>query len=102
MRNKFWKWAAAWFAVVQISGLVCQLAWPHISGNYAVAVWGAGLIACFPGNIFASAITEKLLWHSRISLMEMWMVSVPLMLFVNVTIWAGVLGAMRSMSGRTI
>ncbi len=99
--NTFWKRAAIIFVLVQVLGLICTYIVAHAPpASYSALAWATGFIACFPGGILASVLTEKLLWKSSLSLQSMWLVSLPIILLINAILWAAVLSAFRAFFGR--
>ena len=99
--NTFWKKAALIFVLVQALGLVCTYLVAHASpASYSALAWATGFIACFPGGVLASILTEKLFWKSSLSLQSMWLINVPILVCINAIFWVAVLSASRALLGR--
>src|SRR5271168_2749599 len=58
MTRLFRRWTAA-FSVVQLCGLAAMWIWPHARVAAAI-LWGAALIALFPGNIISTTLIERM------------------------------------------
>jgi len=81
----------AWitFVLLQLIGLVCFLAGPHVLWGGAEMVF-TGMIVLLPGSVAAVAISEKLLWHSLgLNLTMLTAAEVILELLINLVLWIG-------------
>ena len=63
------------------------------------AVWGTSFIALFPGNLLSALLAEKLLWNSKLSLLAMAILEVPVLLLINAMLWWIVVAGMQRLFG---
>ena len=73
--------------LVQVVGLVCMGAWQHVPQTYRSIIWGGSFLLLFPGNVVSTIFVERLFWHSRLSLVTMSLMEIPLLLAINTLIW---------------
>ena len=75
------------FATLQTVGLGCMWYFFFMPVQAGSAVWGTSFIALFPGNLLSALLVEKLFWSSRLSLLTMAMIEVPVLLLINTALW---------------
>jgi hypothetical protein len=92
------RWGAVYCAV-QLGGLAAMWLWPHTRGA-AGFLWGAALIALFPGNILSTTLIEKLFWETSLSSTAMLAIELPLILGINALLWLIVLATIRKLLGQ--
>ncbi len=87
------------FFVVQFVGMLC--AWlQHSLSAASPFLWGAGFVMLFPGDLLSALIVEKLLWHSRLSLASMTVITTVLLVAINAVIWLVVVKTLQVIHAR--
>jgi len=74
--------------------------WPYVPSFARSFVWGAAILALFPGNFLSSILMDKLFWKSGLSLTAMSVAGMPVLVAMNAALWFGVIGALRRLLGR--
>ena len=80
----------AWiiFAVVQCLGELCFWTWGYIATSaLGLFLWGTALVTLFPGNILSAVGLEKMLWGSRVGLIAMQVIEIPIEIAINAAVW---------------
>jgi hypothetical protein len=98
MKNRG-KWTSI-FAGVQATGLFCMFAWQWAPAVTSSFLWGAALIALFPGNFAGAIFAEKLFWNSGLSQAMMLLVEIPVLIICNAALWFCVIIASRRLLRR--
>jgi len=98
MKTRFRRLAIL-FAVVQTIGLACMFTWQAAPAAAASFLWGAAVVALFPGNFASAALIEKLFWNSGWTLTAMLAAEIPALIAINAAVWFGLVRAMQRMFG---
>ena len=75
------------FLAVQTLGEVCAWMAGHFLSALGPGLWVAGWLLLLPGNITGALVVEKLLWMSRLTILQLMIVSVPIELATNAAVW---------------
>ncbi|SRR6266550_1554630 len=78
-------WTA--FAAVQLVGLICVWAGPHILTAPGPMLFVTGLVLLAPGGLLSLVIVEKVLWSGRLTLSGMTWAELVLTLTINAALW---------------
>jgi len=88
------------FVAVQLVGIACSWFWEHPYSGGSSFLWGAGLLALFPGNLLGMWAVQSLLWHSRLTLGAMSMIAIVLGVAINAVVWFVVVKIFQSIFRR--
>jgi hypothetical protein len=75
------------FLAVQLVGICCLWSWQHAPSGLTMPMWGTALVLLFPGNILGSWLVERIFWQTRLSLLNMSILTTVLQFVINGALW---------------
>jgi hypothetical protein len=88
------------FVGTQIAGEICFWTGPHVLSSLGPILWVSGIVLLFPGEILGTAVVEKLLWSSGLTLLQMAVLEIPLAIAINLAAWLLCMKVYRVLRGQ--
>lgn len=75
------------FVGTQIAGEICFWTGPHVLSSLGPILWVSGIVLLFPCGLLGTAVVEKLLWSSSLTLLQMAVLEILLAIAINLAAW---------------